>query len=169
MDQGIVIEKINGRYYKPCPECGDLKSYLRLCYAKQSLKLNKCCKKCSNRKTDNCHRGWHRDIRISWFNKFKISAELRDIIFDISIDDIADLYIKQNKKCALTNWDIKFSDIGHPQKTDVSIDRIDSKNGYTLNNIQLIHKKVNMMKQIYTQEEFKEVCIAVCENIKKNN
>lgn len=166
MVENKIIKLKNGRWAKNCPSCGDLKDYLRKTYAEQSLLQGKTCKKCSNRKTDNCHRGWHKGIRISWFNRFKISAELRGICFEISIDDISFIYEKQNRLCALTGWEIYFPEIGHPQKTDASIDRIDSKMGYTLNNVQLIHKKVNMMKQSYTQEEFKEVCIAVYNNIK---
>lgn len=159
-----VTKLTNGRWAKPCSECGEIKTYLRKCYAIESLKLNKLCKKCSNRKTENCHRGWHRGIRISWFNKFKISSELRNIDFLISIDDVADLYEYQNKKCALTGWDIGFAEFGKLSKITASIDRIKNDVGYTKENIQLVYKTVNMMKQKYSQDEFIDVCIAVCNN-----
>jgi hypothetical protein len=164
MDQGVLIEKKDGRYYKPCPECGEMQSYLRLCYAKQSLELNKTCKKCSNRKTENCHRGLYNGIPITWFNKFKNSSELRNITFNISIEDVFEMYNKQNGKCFLSGKEIGWVEVG--QKHTASLDRIDSSIGYELNNIQLVHKDINFMKQSYSQDYFIEMCKFVSENVK---
>lgn len=156
-----VVKGADGRYYKPCPKCNEIQSYLRKNYAEESLRLKKLCKKCSNQKTENCHRGWHRGIRISWFNKFKVSAETRGLEWILSMDDVADLYEKQKGKCALTGWDITFPDIGHPSFFSCSIDRIQNNIGYTKENIQLVEGRVNMIKNKYTQEFFLEVCKAV--------
>jgi hypothetical protein len=163
-----VIKLSNGRWSKPCSECGEIQSYLRKHYAIESLNLKKTCKKCSNKKAENCHRGWHRDIRISWFNKFKLSSELRKIDFNITIDDVADLYQNQNKKCALTGWDIYFPKSGKLSEITVSIDRIDSRFGYEKNNIQLLYKKINMMKQSYLQDDFINMCTAIYKHINRN-
>lgn len=161
-----ITKGSDGRYYKPCFSCGVLQSYLRKNYAEESLRLKKLCKKCSNKLTDNCHRGWHRGIRVSWFNKFKTGSETRGIDWKLSIDDVADIYENQNKKCALTGWDIGFPEVGHPQSSDASIDRIDSNFGYIKENIQIVNKKVNMMKQHYSMEEFLSVCKAVANKVK---
>lgn len=166
MDQGFLIEKKDGRYYKPCPECGEIQSYLRLSYAKQSLELKKTCKKCSNRKTENSHRGYYNEIPITWFNKFKISSEYRKIEFDIKIEDVYNLFLNQNKKCALSSIDLYFEPFG--LKHIVSIDRIDSSKGYVIDNIQLIHKDINFMKQSYSQDYFIEMCKFVSENFKNS-
>jgi hypothetical protein len=157
----MVVKREDGRYYKDCPQCGESQSYLRKNYAEESMRLGKVCKKCSNRNTDNCHRGWHRGVRISWFNKFKASAALRGIDWSLSLDDVADTMVEQEQKCALTGWDISFPECGHSYKAPASIDRIDSTIGYTKTNIQLVVRKVNMMKQHYSQDEFIEVCKAV--------
>jgi hypothetical protein len=159
-----IFKGPNNRWYKPCFECGEIQSYLRKNYAEESLKLNKLCKKCSNRKTENSHRGWYKGIRISWFNKYKTSAELRRIEFNIDIDYIANLMEKQNFKCALTGIDIIFPEIGRAEKTDASIDRIDNSKGYIDGNVQIVIKKVNMMKQQYSQEEFIKICKLVAKN-----
>jgi len=45
-----------------------------------------------------------------------------------------------------------------------SLDRIDSSKGYIEGNVQWVHRKINMMKQSYTQEEFIELCQAVVRN-----
>lgn len=161
-----VTKGKDGRYYKNCPECGISQSYLRKNYALESLKLNKLCKKCSNKKTENCHRGWHRKIRVSWFNKFKAQAELRNINWEITIDDIANIMEKQNSKCALCGLDISFKDNEKLSNSLASIDRINSLNGYTKDNIQLVLKDINMMKQSYSQEKFIELCCYVAENFK---
>ena len=157
------------RWYKPCPSCNKMQSYLRKNYAEESLRLGKVCKACSNSKVDNSHRGWHRGIRVSWFNKFKTGAELRAIEWTLTLDEIADIYEKQNRKCALTDDDIAFPEVGHPQKANASIDRIDSTKGYCYNNVQLVTRHVNMMKQSYDQEYFVNTCIAVARKFEKVN
>jgi hypothetical protein len=158
-----VTKGQDGRYYKPCASCGELQSYLRQNYAKESLKLGKECKKCSNKRVENCHRGWHRGVRVSWFNKFKAGAELRGIQWGLTIDDVADLMQLQNSLCALTGWGIEFPESGSPQKALASLDRIDSKKPYTKENTQIVTRQVNMMKQQYSQEDFIKVCKAVAE------
>jgi hypothetical protein len=145
-----------------------MQSYLRKNYAEESLRLNKECKACSNKHVDNCHRGWHRGIRISWFNQFKAGAELRGLIWNLSLDDLADLYEEQKQRCALTDLDIAFPLVGHSQKALASIDRIDSKKGYTKDNVQLVTRQVNMMKQAYDQDMFIATCIAVANKFKGN-
>ena len=156
--------KQGGRWWKPCASCGELQSYLRHNYAVESLRLGKECKKCSNKHAENCHRGWHRGIRISWFNKFKTSAETRGIDWDLSLDDVADIMDDQGCKCALTGWDITFPATGHPDQSAASIDRIDSSLSYTRGNVQIVERRVNMMKGKYTQDEFIAVCCAVASN-----
>lgn len=159
----MVVRLDSGRFAKDCPSCGEQQTYLRKNYAEASLREGKTCKSCSNKKTENCHRGWHRGIRISWFKKFETNAKLRGLDWVVTIDDVADLYEEQEGLCALTGWGIVFPETGHPQLTTVSIDRIDSSFGYLKENIQLVDKRVNMMKQQYSQEEFILVCLAVAD------
>lgn len=151
----------DNRWYKPCPSCDNSQSYLRKNYAEESLRLGKLCKACSNKQVSNCHRGWHRGIRVSWFNQFKAGAETRGLDWTLTIDDVADVYDKQNGLCALTDESIAFPEVGHPQKAIASIDRIDSAKGYVKENIQLVTRQVNMMKQSYSQELFIQTCIKV--------
>lgn len=159
-----VTKNKDGRWVKHCPTCGEEQSYLRRNYAVESLSLNKECKKCSNKRVENCHRGWHRGVRVSWFNKFKSNSELRGIQWDLSLDDVADLMEAQEFKCALTGWSIEFPESGHPQKAPASIDRVDSKKPYSRDNIQLVTREVNMMKQQYSQADFIKTCKAVAEH-----
>jgi hypothetical protein len=107
----------------------------------------------------------YRGVRVSWFKRFETGAKLRGIDWLIDLDIVADLYEKQNAKCALTGWSIVFPETGHPQMSSASIDRIDSAFGYLPDNIQLVDKRVNMMKQQYSQDEFVSVCLAVAKNL----
>lgn len=161
-----VTKGEDGRYYKPCAKCGNMQSYLRKNYAEASLRLKKLCKSCANKETDNSHRGWHRGVRISWYNMFKAGAETRGLLWSLTLDDIADLMELQDFKCALTGWDIEFPECGPPQKAPASIDRIDNALGYTKENSQLLTRQVNMMKQHYSQEDFIAVCKAVADKEK---
>ncbi len=81
---------------------------------------------------------------------------------DIDREFVWDMYLKQDKKCALTGWDILFHPT--PQKTTASIDRIDSKGGYTKDNVQLVHKLVNRAKVNYDEADFYDLCKAVHEH-----
>jgi hypothetical protein len=160
----MVTKGPDGRWYKPCPECNQIQSYLRKNYAELSAKLNKTCKSCSNKKTENSNRGYYEDIRISWFKKFETQAALREIKFEITIEDVWNKYILQDKMCALSGLKIGWELVGTIHTA--SIDRIDSTIGYKLNNIQLVHKDINMMKQQFSQEKFVEFCKLVADKVK---
>ena len=159
-----VIKLEDGRYAKACPQCGKEQTYLRKNYAKESLRLGKLCKSCSNKITDNCHRGLYEDIRVSWFNKFKVNADTRGIYWNLTIEAIWELYLNQEKVCALSGMDIGWAESGAIHTA--SIDRIDSSQGYVLENIQLVHKDINMMKQSYSNERFVEICKLVADKVK---
>jgi hypothetical protein len=162
----MVIKLENGRYAKDCPSCGKQQTYLRKNYAEASLKEGKRCKKCVGNDPTTNGPITYRGVRLSWVKKFETNAKLRGIDWEITVDDIADLYEEQEGLCALTGWPIVFPEVGHHQLTTVSIDRIDSSFGYLKENIQLVDKRVNMMKQSYSQEEFILVCKAVADKVK---
>lgn len=92
--------------------------------------------------------------------------------FEITINEAWELFLKQNKKCALTGLDIKFVKIGRSNKQRLkeqtaSLDRIDSSKDYTIDNVQWVHKDINRMKNIYDQEYFINMCTLVTENNSK--
>lgn len=96
----------------------------------------------------------HGFITCTFFSNIKRHAEERGIRFNITIKDVNDLYIKQDKKCALTGINLNFSPLTRESKGTASIDRKSSKGGYTKRNIQFVHKKINMMKGRLTDKEF---------------
>lgn len=72
-----------------------------------------------------------------------------------------ELFLKQDKKCALSGMDLK---IGRGPAYNASIDRIDSSKGYEEGNIQWVDKTINFMKRTYSQELFINMCKKVAEN-----
>ena len=72
-----------------------------------------------------------------------------------------ELFLKQNRKCSLSGVEIT---IGSNNYNTASIDRIDSSKGYEVGNIQWVHKDINFMKRIYSQEYFIDMCKRVCRN-----
>lgn len=98
----------------------------------------------------------------------KRGAESRKIEFNITQEEAYDLFLKQNRKCKLSNVDISFakcaSDHFFKKMTTASLDRIDSKKGYYKENIQWVHKYVNIMKWQMTNQEFIEWCKIITNN-----
>jgi hypothetical protein len=89
--------------------------------------------------------------------------------FTIDKDYIINLYNKQNGLCNLTNTPI-FLNIGGSDELPVaSLDRIDSQSGYIDGNVHWVHKTINLMKNVYSLNEFKYFCKCVSEtnNINK--
>lgn len=75
----------------------------------------------------------------------------RTIPVDVTPEYAWDLFLKQNRKCALSGVEISFGERG---KTTASVDRIDPSSGYIPGNIQWVHKDVNAMKFDLQQNEF---------------
>jgi len=97
------------------------------------------------------------------------SAKLRNLEFNITIQDAWQLYLYQNKQCAQSGVDIVFKNIGNNQNEQTaSLDRIDSSKGYTIDNIQWVHKTINRMKTNLSVTEFHQWCKLVIEHKEKH-
>jgi hypothetical protein len=100
------------------------------------------------------------------FGKAKQSAKKRNMDFDLTIVDLDNLHKKQNGKCALTGEILEFGTNFSKRAIDItaSLDRIDSSKGYTVDNIQWVHKDLNMMKRNYDNDYFKYICYLVAKH-----
>ena len=92
-----------------------------------------------------------------WFNVTK-HALGRQLEMDVSMEYAWDLFLHQDRKCALTGVELKFGVNG---EQTASLDRIDSAEGYTPANIQWVHKDINFMKRKMSTEGFISWCRAV--------
>jgi len=125
-------------------------------------KKSKGCEKCSRFHTS---KGFGL-ISGTYWSLIQNGAYKRNIEFSITIEDA---WNKFNGVCALTGLKIEFEPNSvhkkgkdNRRKRTASLDRINSDKGYTLDNIQWVHKDVNIMKNKYNQEYFKKICKLVC-------
>ena len=80
----------------------------------------------------------------------------KDLEFNITEQDIIDLYYKQEGKCALSGekiTSIVLEDNGI-NDYNLSIDRKDSSKSYTIDNIQLVGAIINIMKNDIDEKDF---------------
>lgn len=101
------------------------------------------------------------DIRGAKIAEIKRSAKKRGYEFNISKEFLWELYLSQNKKCALTGLDIWFGRIHFPNETTASLDRIDNDKGYVYGNVRWVLKDINMIRGSYNDEYFIKLCNAV--------
>ena len=104
-------------------------------------------------------------ISSTYWTSLKQGAEMRNINFNISIEEAENILIKQNFKCALSGVQLI---IGYKnlKELTMSLDRIDSNKPYVIDNIQWIHKDINMSKQSFSNKKFIEMCINVAKHQK---
>lgn len=151
-------EKKDGyRIWKLICDCGN--SYIARTESLKSGNTKSC--GCRNKRQGKNHpryKGFN-DLSKDYWTKIQRGAKARNIEFNITMKQAWNKYLRQNKKCALTGWDISLE--RKNQKQTASLDRIDSKKGYTLKNIQWVHKDVNKIKQNYSEEYLIQICEAI--------
>lgn len=106
------------------------------------------------------------ELPLDFYNKIRRSCHRwgRTLSFDVTPEYLWNLFLKQNRTCALTGVSIAFDGSGaenkhhETNKITASLDRIDSTKGYVKGNVQWVHKKINMMKGELTTDEFREWC-----------
>lgn len=102
------------------------------------------------------------DIHMNYWVSLKTGAKRRNLEFLISIEYGWQLFLNQNKKCAISNIDLNFRISCSDKKSQTaSLDRIDSSKGYVEGNVQWVHKKINTIKWDLDQKEFIELCYKI--------
>lgn len=171
---------------------GHLKVICTLCGTEHlkridSLKRDsKKCRACSNKEKylENvknkiiAHKGYsvsHQgtgDLTKTQLYRIKVGCDVRNIEWDenyMNTDNLWNLMVKQNHKCALSGLDITLSKGKNVVMTTnqnnldysgwtASLDRVDSKKGYIKGNVQWVHRHVNIMKNSYDEDYFKKLC-----------
>lgn len=133
---------------------------------------NSVCKSCRTRRANKSplrdtkkenNAAWkgYKGVGYKWFSKY-FERSNRKRVGTITIEDTYSQLQKQNFKCALSGVDLEWS-----EESGMSIDRINSKGEYTLDNIQIVHKDINLMKNYFDQDYFIKMCKKVAENDKE--
>lgn len=105
------------------------------------------------------------------YGKIRKNAKGRGLEFNVSVEYLHEIWIKQNKKCPYSGIEITFTRIEEEFKyKTASLDRIDSSKGYIEGNVQWTTKQVNFMKQNLSDEDFLNLVTKIYENTRgKNN
>lgn len=158
----------NKRYvYWDCLcECGNIISVIATSLISKSTKSCGCLLKDKNRIRLSQGIG---DISKTYWNKILRTAKRRKLEINITIEYIWNLYLQQNKKCAITDINITFgTNAENYKKVSASLDRIDSSKGYIIGNVQWVHKKVNMLKHINNESDLIYWCKLIGNGPKSN-
>jgi len=93
----------------------------------------------------------------------RVRAKKHGHDFDITVQDLYNMYDAQGGKCALTghHMTLSSSDDLELRRFAASPDRIDNERGYTNDNVWLVCQHANAMKSSTNLEDFIEWCRAV--------
>jgi len=89
------------------------------------------------------------------------TARVRDLTFAVTKEHAWELFLAQNRRCALSGLPIQFKANRYEGETTASLDRKDSNVGYVVGNLQWVHKDLNRMKWKLLDTQFIEYCRAV--------
>lgn len=171
----IHHEKTKEAQIKCRCECG----FEKLVYCLTLIKgQSTACFNCGHGNKGESNAKWkgYKEVPGSFINRITSRSKKSNREVKINAEDIYDLWIKQDKKCSLSGLPIDFTNTNpgninrKESKYDLictaSPDRIDSNKGYTKDNVQLVHKDVNMIKKEYDQDYFLKLCQLITENNK---
>jgi len=121
-------------------------------------------KSCGCIRFEKCYKGYRSLSGDQWHRIIK-GAKIRNLEFSIEIKDAWKQYEKQNQRCALTGIEIKLVSNYSTNRKDntASLDRIDNNIGYTIDNIQWVHKIINRMRRHHKVSDFVYWCRKVAE------
>ena len=109
----------------------------------------------------------HEEIQGAYFSGLRCAARRRELDFELKIEDAWELFVRQDRKCAITGLELELAKNNTDHRTGnytASIDRIDNSRGYTIDNVQWVHKRVNVMRGNMSMDEFVTLCSAVVTN-----
>tara|TARA_Y100000996_G_scaffold350877_1_gene290032 strand:- start:106 stop:441 length:336 start_codon:yes stop_codon:yes gene_type:complete len=92
-------------------------------------------------------------LKVAWG---KNNAKRRGLNFDVTVEDLMELYEVQEGLCALSGLPMTRSSANSDYS--LSIDRINNEIGYTKENLQLVCWRVNTMRSSLTVEMFEWWC-----------
>jgi len=134
--------------------------YLCLLIIKPYLSKKPIYNNCIEYKKNYFFRGYG-NINLTYWTSVIKGAKNRNLCLEITIINAWDLFISQRGYCALTGLPIYLT---YNSNQTASLDRIDSSKGYTQDNIQWIHKDINVkLKRNLSESKLREYCKLIVE------
>lgn len=107
------------------------------------------------------------ELPINHINYIRNNAIKRNLPFNLEPQYLWDLFLKQNRKCALSGEPLVFTQAhyaeGKHPETTASLDRIDNNEGYVAGNVRWVHKDINKMRLTHNDSDFIRWCRKVVE------
>lgn len=100
-------------------------------------------------------------IDINYLHIYKYSPASKKYGFNITVNELKELWIKQKGKCLFTEKDLMIPNHYKDLKKEIctaSINRINHKIGYEPNNIQFVYKPINQIKWKLSNSQFINMC-----------
>lgn len=160
-----VLYRFNNKWMCKC-SCGNIKEV----WAKHLKNgASKYCIKCASRlKWEKRKPDTSKSILGNLFSQILWGAKIRNIdIIDLTKENLFELFLKQESRCALSGLNIEIGINRESHKnggTTASLDRIDSNKGYSIDNVQWVHKDINRMKMDLSKDKFIQYCIIIADN-----
>lgn len=104
------------------------------------------------------------ELGLVYFHAVKNGAIRRGLEFDLTIEQCWKLFVAQRRKCKLSGLPLVFRSCQRQHDGTASLDRIDSAKGYTLDNVQWIHKDINQMKMEFSEDYFLTLVHAIAKH-----
>lgn len=131
-------------------------------------KHNYCSRECQGRHSSELYSDEYSTFRHMYLRaKHDSNKKYRE--FNISLDDIKNIWEKQKGICNLSGVEVKFGETNASKQhggSTASLDRIDSTIGYLPDNIQIVHKEINDLKSNLSEDVFINWCRLVAEHTK---
>jgi dUTP pyrophosphatase len=91
----------------------------------------------------------------------KDRAKVRNMEFDLDYKFLMELYDKQKGKCYYSGLELNINKSSEVEYNTMSVDRMNTKKGYTKNNIVLCLNSINMFKAHHDLDNIKKVFKAI--------
>ena len=145
----------DGKWVSPCPGCGVERLFKSRRHALASARGGAQCRSCSSK--EHRKRPHVNGFRPGDIARFRDGAAARGYEFALTVENVSEMWDKQGGRCAISGIDM----CKRPRTW--SIDRKDNSLGYTIDNVWLVEKRLNIMRNVIGVEEFIRLCMAVAE------
>jgi hypothetical protein len=98
------------------------------------------------------------------YSQSRYRSSQRNIKFELTIEQFANICKEKCYYCGEYDSRVHHKVSGDIVVEVVGVDRIDSNKGYTKDNIQWVHKRVQQMKWNISQDQFIEWCKIIAKN-----
>jgi hypothetical protein len=142
-------------------DCGTIKDIKGPMLRKREVKSCGLCETEYRKKSSRKRGRWTGCGEISgqFWSSIKNNARVRGLEFSITIEQAWEKFLQQQGKCALSGIALStMQSYNSTTKRTASLDRIDSNKGYTIDNVEWIHKDLQAVKRNIPKKDFVKWC-----------